>query len=348
MRGEFFLGQRTFELRNMEIPELGSGEVLVRVGACGICGTDVHIYEGGKGSAEVHPPVVLGHEIAGVVERIGADVTTVSVGDHVALDPNMYCNTCRACRMGKKQACSHLEAIGVTQNGGFADYCVVPQAQCYTVDKAIPLEHAALAEPIACCLHGIDRANIQPGSVVCVIGGGAIGLIMVQLAKLAGAATVVLSEPNAMRREIGLKVGADLTVDPINEDLAKRLQDVTQSDGADVVIECVGNLIATQQAFAAAGSCATILLFSVPKPDSEAKLPLDDVFKKEWTIVGSLINPDTHKRAVELLNHGRLQLSPLITHAYPLGKLEEAIHMQMKDESIKVIMKPDLSEPLVF
>ena len=348
MRGEFFLGQKAFELRDMERPVLGKKEVLVRVAACGICGTDVHIYEGGKGSAEVHPPVVLGHEIAGVVEQTGADVTAVSVGDHVALDPNMYCNTCRACRMGKKQACSHLEAVGVTRDGGFADYCVVPQEQCYVVDKAVPLEQAALAEPLACCLHGIDRANIQPGSVVCVIGGGAIGLIMVQLARLSGAATVVLSEPNAMRREIGLQVGADLAIDPMSEDLAGRLKELTQSDGADVVIECVGNLVATQQAFEAAGSCATILLFSVPKPGSQAKLPLDDVFKKEWTIVGSLINPDTHKRAVELLNSGRLRLAPLITHAYPLGMLEEAIHMQMKDESIKVIVKPDMEKPMVF
>lgn len=348
MRAEFFLGEKTFETRETEIPELGNHEVLVQVAACGICGTDVHVFHGDKGSAEVTPPVVLGHELSGVVVQVGTGVSSVTAGDHVAVDPNIYCNQCRACRTGKKQACKGLRAIGVTQNGGFAEYCVVPEEQCFFIERDIPLEYAALAEPVACCLHGIDRANISPGSTVCIIGGGAIGLIMLQLAKLSGASKVILSEPVEMRRFVAVELGADSVIDPNAEDVAAQVQKITNSDGADVVIECVGNVFATEQAFSAAGSGSTILLFSVPKPGAFAQLPLEKVYKKELTIRGSIINPDTHQRAVDLINNHRLQLAPLITHAYPLGMLKEAIHMQMQEASIKVILKPDMDKPIFF
>ncbi|HPU22445.1 MAG TPA: zinc-binding dehydrogenase, partial [Thermoclostridium caenicola] len=168
--------------------------------------------------------------------------------------------------------------------------------------------------------------------------GGPIGLMMVQLARLSGASRVVLSEPVQHRREIGLSVGADYVVDPVNESLPQRLQELLGTQGTDVVIECVGNVIATGQAIEAAKHGGTVLLFSVPKVGSVYPLSLDDVFHKELTIMGSKINPDTHERAVQLINSGRIQLKPLITHRYPIDQLEEAILMQMSDESIKVIV----------
>ena len=328
----------------MEFAPLEAGEVLVRVAACGICGTDVHIFHGDKGSAEVVPPVVLGHELSGVVEQVGPDVDMVSVSDHVVVDPNIYCGICRPCQMGKKQLCEHLSAIGVTRNGGFAEYCVVPQAQCFKVDREIPFEQAAMAEPLACCIHGIDRAGIRPGSAVCVVGGGAIGLMMVQLAKLAGAASVVLSEPIEFRRRVALEVGADAVINPVEENLAERYMGITGLAGADVVIECVGNTTAVRQAFEAAGRGAMVLLFSVPKPDTFHQLSLDEVYHKELNIAGSLIDPDTFLRAVALLNEGRIKLAPIITHAFPTARLKEAILMQMSDESIKVVAMPELAD----
>lgn len=338
MRGTYFLGSQTFESRELPERALEPDEVLIRVAACGVCGTDVHIYHGDKGSAEVHPPVVLGHELAGVVEKTGAAVDRVAVGDHVTVDPNCYCGQCSACRMGKKQMCSNLLAIGVNVDGGFADHCRVPQAQCFRLDPEVPLAFGAMAEPLACCLHGMDRADLRPGSTVCVIGGGAIGLMMVQLAKLSGASTVVLSEPVALRREIGLTVGADYAVDPTREPLKQRLNELLGEDGADCVIECVGNTAATAQAFEAAKRGSTVLLFSVPKAGAVHPLSLEDVYQKELTIVGSMINPDTHLRAVRLINSGRIQLAPLITHRYPVDQVKEAIQMQMSSESIKVMV----------
>ena len=343
MLANYFMGadaKEKFELRQQELPQPGSGEVLVRVRACGVCGTDVHIYHGEEGSAPVNPPVVLGHEFSGEITAVGEGVTALKAGDHVTADPNRYCGSCRPCRMGKKQNCEHLFALGVNTNGGFEEYAVCPADQCFIVAPELDFNAAAMAEPLACALHGIDRAGIRPGENVLVIGGGTIGLLMVQLARLSGAGCVMLSEPVKMRQEIGLQMGADAVIDPINENLAERIREICGVNGADVVIECVGKVFAVEQALASAAPGGTVLLFSVPAPGTKASLPLMDVFKKELTVVGSIINPDTHQRAVNLINSGRIRLLPLITHHFDLAHLEDAIHMQMSSESIKVMVNP--------
>ena len=199
---------------------------------------------------------------------------------------------------------------------------------------------AAMAEPLACVIHGIDQAGIRPGQTVAVVGGGMIGLLMVQMAKLSGAATVVLSEPIEMRRQIGLEVGADFTIDPTSEDINDRMRRETGRPGADVVIECVGKPFAVEQAIRLADLGASVLLFSVPAPGDTVPLPLFDVYKKELKIIGSMINPDTHQRAVNLLNSGRLEIKKLITHRFGLNQLEEAILEQMSSDSIKVVVHP--------
>ena len=290
MKATYFMGHETFEVRECPIPKAKPGTVVVKNYACGVCGTDVHIYHGEKGSAAVNPPVVLGHEYSGVVTEVGEGVKGLKIGDHVTIDPNIYCGECEYCRNGKKQMCRHMEAVGVTMNGGFEEYSIVPAAQALLLDPNVPLEYGAMSEPLACCLHGIDRAEIKVGDIVCVVGGGAIGLLLVQLARLAGAAKVVLSEPNEARRK-----------------------------------------------FARRG--ATILLFSVPKVEATYEVPLFDVYQKELTIKGTFFNPDTHLRAVELINSGRIQIAPIITNTFTLDELPEAIAMQMSAEAIKVIVK---------
>ena len=343
MRGIFFMGADAnpkFESKNMEFGALGEHEVLVKNKACGICGTDIHIYHGEPGSAEVTPPVVLGHEFSGIVEAVGSAVTVVKPGDRVSVDPNAYCGKCMPCRMGNKQNCEDLFAVGVNANGGFAEYAVCSDIQCFKVDDDIPFEEAAMAEPLACVIHGIDQADIKPGQTVLVVGGGTIGLLMVQMAKISGASTVILSEPMELRRKIGMEVGADAAIDPIHESVPDRIREISQKEGADVVIECVGRPFAVEQAIQAAGQHAMILLFSVPSVDSVVSLPLFDVFSKELRICGSRINPDTHQRAVNLINSRRIELGKLITHRYDLDHLEDAIHMQMGSESIKVVVCP--------
>ena len=344
MKANVFLGNGRFEMRELPVPEPGDADVLIRVAACGVCGTDVHIFHGDKGSAEVAPPVVLGHELAGVVVKTGKAVTMFREGDHVSVDPNIYCGRCRPCRTGRKQLCENLYAIGVNRDGGFAEYCCAPETQCFLIDEKIPLAYAAMTEPLACCIHGIERAGIRPGNTVLVIGGGAIGLMMVQLAKLSGASKVLLSEPIAFRRETGLLLGADAAVDPVNGDLSESVEETFGGDGADVIIECVGIPAVTKQALEIASRGSTVLLFSVPKAGTTVPLSLDDVYRKELTVMGSMINPDTHAKAAALINSGKIDFEHIITHTDPLSKLYDAVLKQQGDESLKVIVEPQRGE----
>lgn len=341
MNCSVFCGKEKIETQVREIPKINENEILVKVMAAGICGTDVHIYNGEKGSAEVIPPVVLGHEFAGKVVKVGEKVTRFKEDDKVTIDPNIYCGKCVPCSNGKKQLCENLRAIGVNQDGGFEQYCAVPQEQAFLLDPDVDYEEGAMTEPVACCLHGMENIEIKAGSTVCVIGGGAIGLIMVQLAKLRGAAKVVLSEPVEMRREIALAIGADAAVDPMQGELLEQIEKAIGTTQIDVVIECVGKTVAVEQAFSIAGKGASILLFSVPQEDAVFGLKLFDVYKKELKIYGSFINPDTHFRAAQLINSGRLNLKPLITHRYDLEHVADAIKKQMQNDSIKVVVLPN-------
>lgn len=338
MKASRFLGNKTFAVTDLPTPHAGPGELVLRNQVCGVCGTDVHIYHGEPGSADVNPPVVLGHEYSGEVVEVGEGVTGFAVGDHVTVDPNIYCGHCAYCQNGKKQLCPSMEAIGVTRDGGFAQYSRIPASQAFKLEPTVPWEAAAMAEPLACCLHGIDLAGIQVGDKVCVVGGGAIGLLMVQLAKLSGASQIVLSEPNEKRRQVGLQLGANAALDPTRLDSQEAFAQVL-GGGANVVIECVGNVPAVKSAFQFAGKGATVLLFSVPKVDATFDLPLFDVYKKELTIKGSFVNPDTHARAVALINSGKVDFGPIITHRFTLDQLPEAIAMQMSDASIKVVVE---------
>ena len=338
MKASRFLGNKTFAVTDLPTPHAGPGELVLRNQVCGVCGTDVHIYHGEPGSADVNPPVVLGHEYSGEVVEVGEGVTGFAVGDHVTVDPNIYCGHCAYCQNGKKQLCPSMEAIGVTRDGGFAQYSRIPASQAFKLEPTVPWEAAAMAEPLACCLHGIDLAGIQVGDKVCVVGGGAIGLLMVQLAKLSGASQIVLSEPNEKRRQVGLQLGANAAIDPTRPDAQEAFAQVLDG-GANVVIECVGNVSAVKSAFQFAGKGATVLLFSVPKVDATFDLPLFEVYKKELTIKGSFVNPDTHARAVALINSGKVDFGPIITHRFPLDQLPEAIAMQMSDASIKVVVE---------
>ena len=338
MKASRFLGNKTFAVTDLPTPHAGPGELVLRNQVCGVCGTDVHIYHGEPGSADVNPPVVLGHEYSGEVVEVGEGVTGFAVGDHVTVDPNIYCGHCAYCQNGKKQLCPSMEAIGVTRDGGFAQYSRIPASQAFKLEPTVPWEAAAMAEPLACCLHGIDLAGIQVGDKVCVVGGGAIGLLMVQLAKLSGASQIILSEPNEKRRQVGLQLGANAALDPTRPDAQEAFAQVL-GGGANVVIECVGNVPAVKSAFQFAGKGATVLLFSVPKVDATFDLPLFDVYKKELTIKGSFVNPDTHARAVALINSGKVDFGPIITHRFTLDQLPEAIAMQMSDASIKVVVE---------
>ncbi len=210
MKCAVFYGKHDVRIEERPMPVPGPDEVLIQVKACGICGTDVHIFEGDEGAAAVTPPTILGHEFSGVIVQTGERVTDYQEGDRVCIDPNCMCGSCTPCREGVGHYCEHMIGYGTTVNGGFAEFCAVNARQVYRLGSNTTFEQGAMAEPAACCLHGIDLCNIRPGHQVAVIGGGMIGLLMLQLARLSGAARTALLEPVEEKRRVGAALGADV------------------------------------------------------------------------------------------------------------------------------------------
>lgn len=340
MKSAVFYGKHDLRVEDHERPQVGPEDVLIQVKACGICGTDVHIFEGDKGAAEVTPPTILGHEFSGVVAETGAEVTAYKVGDRVCIDPNCYCGACGPCRNGVAHYCEHMIGYGTTVDGGFAEYCAVNERQVYKLGDQTSFEQGAMAEPVACCLHGMDLCEIRPGHQVVVIGGGMIGLLMLQLAKLAGAAKVALLEPVENKREVGKKLGADICIDPIHEDVKQRLKEAGIT-WVNTVIECVGRPGTIEQAIDIAGNKAVVMMFGLTKPDETIAVKPFEIFKKELELKASYINPYTQKRALDLIDSGRLDVSSMVYEVRGLDKLGEILGSPKLRANGKYIISPE-------
>jgi len=337
VRAAVFANPGACQIVERELPMPAERQALIRVEACGVCGTDAHIY---RGEFPARFPLVAGHEFAGVVEEIGVDVPYLRPGDHVTIDPNIPCGACRACRRGLTHLCRHLSAVGVTQDGGFATHCLVPAPQCHKVSDGVPFGVAAMAEPVACCVHGIDRADLHAGEIVVLIGAGTIGLILLQLALLQGAATTIVSEPSPEKRREAERLGAFRTVDPTSEELQESVTQVTQGWGADVVIECVGSQQTAQQALELASDGGRVLLFGVAPETARIALSPFAVYRKEICVTGSFTNPFTHGRALALISSGRLQVDQLISHRLALDEVVRGIELLESGRATKVILEP--------
>lgn len=340
MKSAVFYGKHDIRVEDAQMPEPKEGEVLIQVKACGVCGTDVHIYEGDKGAAEVTPPTILGHEFSGVVVQKGAGVSRFDIGDRVCIDPNCYCGACEPCRNGLAHYCEHMIGYGTTVNGGFAEFCAVNERQVYLLGANTSFEQGAMAEPVACCLHGIDLCGIRPGHQVLVIGGGMIGLLMLQLAKLAGAAKVALLEPVASKRENGKQLGADVCIDPLHENVQAVLHGAGMHS-IQTVIECVGRPSTIEQAIDLAGNKAVVMMFGLTKPDESISLKPFQVFQKELELKASYINPYTQKRALDLIDSGRLDVSSMIYEVCGLEKLEQVLRDPKLRAYGKYIISPE-------
>lgn len=337
MKAAVYYGKHDLRVEDFPLRELEENEVLVQVKYCGVCGTDVHIFNGDGGSFEVHPPLIPGHEYSGVVAKVGSAVKTVKVGDRVSGDPNDMCGECYYCKNGMQHFCTNNIGIGTTDNGAFAEYVITHEKQLYKFSENLSFMEAAMAEPISCCLNGIDLCHIKMGSTVLVIGGGPIGMIMMQLAKRAGAAKLIMSEPVEEKRELAMKLGATKTIDPIHEDVAEVLKDYCQN--VDVVIECVGNIHTQEQAVKLAGKKATVMFFGLAAPEDSFPLKPDDVFKKELTITSSFINPYTYERAMQVLESKALDLESLITNVVSLDEIVDVFTKPEYRRTGKVMIK---------
>ncbi|BCS81955.1 zinc-dependent alcohol dehydrogenase family protein [Anaerocellum diazotrophicum] len=325
MKAAIFYGKRNLKVEDVTLPAIKEGEILVKVEACGICGTDIHIFNGEEGSAKVTPPVVLGHEFCGTVVETKSKL--FNVGDKVSIDPNIYCGVCKFCKSGRPQLCENLTALGVNINGGFAQYAAVPEKQAIKFDN-IDFAEAALAEPLACCLHGLNRIKIFPTDKVLIIGFGPIGLIMLELIKMYGADNIFGYEVDNFRKNVAKSYGVKVIVDENWEE-----------ESFDVVIECAGTKESIEMAFKKIGKGGRILVFSVPSPVVATEIYPFEMFKKEAQIFWSFVNPFTQKLAIDLLQQGKINLKHIITHKISLDKLCEALSRRFENQ-LKVVVQP--------
>jgi 2-desacetyl-2-hydroxyethyl bacteriochlorophyllide A dehydrogenase len=332
MKALFLDGLGKLSVQDALRPVPKADEVLVRVEACGICGTDRHLFLGEFPSA---PPVTLGHEFSGIIEAVGQDVTDLTIGMRVTGDPNIACGACDACHAGRVNLCHNLQAIGIHRNGGFAEYVVMPRKQAFALPLSLDPLHGAFCEPLACCLHAVDLAGLKAGASVTVIGGGVIGLLTVQLARLAGATRVVLITRNRAKRDLAAQLGATTCLDPAEVD-----EHLRQHGGGDVVFECAGlaSTVAGAPRLARRGGMVVILgvLPAGQKVDIE---PFDLLFR-EVSLITSFLNPFTHARAADLIATGAIKVAPLISRTLTLEAALDVIATPAPDGEIRALVVP--------
>lgn len=304
----------------------GPAEVAIAPLAVGVCGTDSHIV---AGSFPAAPGVVLGHEVCGRVVEIGSGVDELAVGDLVTVEPHDYCTSCTYCRLGQEHLCDRKRGYGVKLDGGMTSRMVVPARIAYRLPPDTPPWIGALTEPLACCLHGMDQLDPRSGLPILIHGAGPAGAMMVALAKARGQAPIVVVDPRADRREAALRMGADEAV-PSDAALGDRT--------FPHIVDAVGSGRILESAIARASRGGRILVFGVARPDDEARVRPNEIFAKELTLVGAVINPYTHHRAVQLLRP--LGLDRLRPAFYRLDQLPEALAAQRDGDADKVFVAP--------
>ncbi|MFD2327750.1 zinc-binding dehydrogenase [Cohnella sp. GCM10020058] len=317
--------------------EPGLGEAEIRIVSIGICGTDLHIMSGHAGFGE--PPLPLGHELAGVVERIGPGVDGWQPGDRVCIDPLIGCGVCRECLAGNKHRCAQSGEIGLHDPGGWQEYLIVPAANLYRLPASVSFEEATQAETLHCCLGGIDKLNIRLGSHAAVIGDGPTGLYYVQLLKAAGASKITLFGLRDGRLELGRRLGADVTVNLRSSDTAAVAgTDAIAPETQDIAIDAAGNEASLKLGIELLKRGGQLLLFGLPGHPILADIQA--VVLKELTLAGSTNAPQVWPRVLELMASGGVQVKPLITQHYPFEALDQAIAFARNepDEAIKIIV----------
>ena len=317
-------------LADVKKPKPGSKECLVKVLACGICGTDRHIYHGEYPSAK---PVILGHEFGGVIEEVGPG-SKFQVGQVVSVDPNIVCGKCLDCKEGRTAFCPDLTALGVNINGGLAEYVLTPDSQIYPVRNDLNPLHLAFIEPLACSIRGLDLANLKGGEKVAILGGGVIGLLVVQLAKLAGASEIVLVTRQKFRRDVALKIGATRVIDPINENVDTAITNM------DVTFECAGSVETFKQSQKITRRGGSVIVLGLTASDATLEVNPFNIVVNELRIQGSFLNPLTQARAAELVESGKLNLDILISKVVDLAGVQAILDAPPAEGDIKYIACP--------
>ncbi|MBN1360064.1 MAG: galactitol-1-phosphate 5-dehydrogenase [Sedimentisphaerales bacterium] len=333
----------TLEYCDLPAPEVGDDDVLVRVQACGICGSDVQGFTGKTGRRI--PPVVMGHEAAGVVEAVGGSVAGVAPGDRVCFDSTVYCNRCPACRQGLYNRCVRREVLGVSvpqfrRQGAMAEFVAVPHWIVARLPDEMSFVEAALLEPASIGLHAANRAAIEQGSTVVVIGTGTIGLFVLQAARLRGAGTVIACDVNDFRLELAKAVGADVGLNPNEINLADEVLRRTYGQGSAVTFEVVGYAETFRQAIALTRTGGTVV--AVGNLAHQADFSLQELVSRELTLTGSYASAGEFRLCIDLIASGKIKIAPLVSEVLPLQNGPEAFERLLRGQEklLKIVLEP--------
>jgi 2-desacetyl-2-hydroxyethyl bacteriochlorophyllide A dehydrogenase len=335
-----FYGKKDIRLENRPLPRVGQDDVLVQVKACGICGTDVSMYQGKINYSQDIVGKIFGHEVTGVVKEIGSKVKTVRIDDRVVVAPVNYCGECYYCRKGDENLCVNWRCIGEEIDGGYAQYICVSQKQIFSLPDNISFEEGTLlADPVPTPLHAvIKKADIKPGDRVAVWGSGPQGYCAIQIAKTCGA-TVIAVARREQKLKLAGELGADITIDSNKENVIDRIKEITYQ-GADVCLECGGYPEAVTQAIASARKGGRVVMIGLQKAQM---CNLEDMLWDEKELVASLSSTyQEFSTGIRLTETGKIVLKPLVTHSYPLESIREAFELLSvrKEFVIKVIVSP--------
>ncbi|HOJ59973.1 MAG TPA: alcohol dehydrogenase catalytic domain-containing protein [bacterium] len=354
MAAQVFYEPEKMELESVNVPAPGPDQILVRVKACGICGSDVAYYYGqssletptGKG------PLILGHEFTGEVAEVGAIPEKLGLfqkGDRVVIDPVQYCNACEICKRGMPNLCEKKQVLGVSSNGAFAEYCVSHYTGVHKIPANVTYEQAAMTEPLACATYGVSKMSIQLGDFAVVLGAGVIGAMMLQLIKSSGAGQVAVVDTLDYRLDIAKKVGAQLLYNTADKnspyytpDLKKEIEKLTNGKFADACIVATGAVPAMEQALEITGRRARIVYFGLPADDAVVRLPALKSIFWDKTILFSWLAPLTWPTALQAIANGLVNVDLLRTHDVPLSELRETIALvrDRRGNPIKAVVHP--------
>ena len=347
MKAAVFVGKERFEVKEVERLGCREGDVLVKVHACAVCGSDLRIFHGEK---SIDVPIT-GHEIAGTVEEVGEGVTDVTLGDRVVIETVIGCGECKLCKKGEENRClNKFKAIGYQYNGGFAQFILVPrhavkQGCVIKIPESLPFDEATLVEPLSCAINGWEPINVEDGFTVVVIGAGIIGMLHAELAKLKGA-KVILANRSASRLELAKRIGlkVDEFIDLSKGNLVERVRELTDGRGANVVICACSSKEPQIQALEIAAVNADVSYFAgISKEDPLNEINTNLIHYKELHVHGANSSNKKHYlEAIELIASKKIEAKKFITHRFPLEKIEEAIQ-SLEDrttDALKVVIDP--------
>jgi threonine dehydrogenase-like Zn-dependent dehydrogenase len=335
MKAVVFTASEQIEVCQVPEPVCQPDEVVIRVARVGLCGTDLHIYHNEYLSKF---PVIGGHEFCGTVVEVGKAVTDFQIGQRVAADPNLYCGHCDFCRDEKANHCLNWEGVGITRPGAFAEFVAVPAKACYRLPEGLTDLQGAFIEPVSCVAHAMKRLRVVPGDEVLILGAGPMGLILSQVLSKSGAGLVAVVEKQPARLEMAARLGASLTVTAgEGQDEALR---AAAPYGFAVVIDATGSPRVIQGAFRYLKPRGQYLQFGVAPKDAEVTIKPYDIFKNDWTLLGSFALCYTFQPAIAWLTGGVVDVNPLVSHTLPLDALPSALKDFESGRTLKVHLVP--------